>query len=139
MVRFVSEPTFVQAYNPRRRIMGFDVGKKYVGVSISDSKNFMALPLDVLQRDSVKKTKLDKKLRKHIESYDPQILAVGIPYEYPKTRIMIEEFIRDLWRKSHIEIPAVRVDEQHSTTEAYEFFEEYRDRSHERKRQAIVR
>jgi putative Holliday junction resolvase len=56
------------------RVMGLDVGDKYIGVAVSDDLGLTAQGIDTISRNDYLKT-----LKKIIEDYDIKSIVVGLP------------------------------------------------------------
>ena len=59
------------------RILGLDLGKKRIGVAISDESGAIALPLKVMQRSG---TEALAEISRMAEEYSCKTVVVGIPY-----------------------------------------------------------
>ncbi|CAK9184601.1 unnamed protein product [Ilex paraguariensis] len=67
---------------PRGRLLGLDVGHKYVGLAVSDPQNHIVSPLSVLLR---KKTNIDMMVG-DFQSLISELSLVGFIFGYPFDR-----------------------------------------------------
>lgn len=87
------------------RLLGLDVGDKYVGLAVSDTTNKVASPLAVLLR---KKTNIDL-MAKDLQSLVSELSLGGFVFGYPSDRrntnqdgMHIKLFINDLCRTGEL-------------------------------------
>ena len=59
------------------RVLGLDVGEKWIGVAISDETFTIATPLETIERTSNKEAY--DKIHDLIEKYDVKKIVVGLP------------------------------------------------------------
>lgn len=88
------------------RILGLDVGKKRIGVAVSDPLNITAQGLDTINRKDTK-TVLDK-IHALIKEYDAEKIVVGLPINMDGSKgnsaELVEEFTALLKKDISIEI-----------------------------------
>ncbi|KAA8522399.1 hypothetical protein F0562_013240 [Nyssa sinensis] len=90
----------------RGRLLGLDVGDKYVGLAVSDTHNRIASPLSVLLR---KKTNIDLMVA-DFQSLISELALVGFIFGYPFDRqrsspdaVQVKLFIDDLCKTGKLE------------------------------------
>ena len=106
---------FVTLLPPQGRLLGLDVGKKTIGLALSDASRIIASPLFTIERSSFKKdmTQLAAFIKEHAAAG----LVVGYPVnmdgsEGPRTQ-STRGFIREL--KKHTPLPVLLWDERMTT------------------------
>ncbi|XP_048564603.1 putative pre-16S rRNA nuclease [Triticum urartu] len=62
------------------RLLGLDVGSKYVGLAVSDQKNRIALPLSVLGRTKTNINLMADDFKTLVKNYSLAGLVVGYPF-----------------------------------------------------------
>jgi len=70
----------VGSKNKATRLLGLDVGSKYVGVSVSDEKNRIALPLSVLCRTKTNVNLMADDFKTLVSKYSIAGFVVGYPF-----------------------------------------------------------
>lgn len=60
------------------RVLGLDLGKKRIGVAISDESGAIALPLKVMQRSGTENALVE--ISRMAEEYSCKTIVVGVPY-----------------------------------------------------------
>ncbi|HCC69279.1 MAG TPA: Holliday junction resolvase RuvX [Nitrospiraceae bacterium] len=98
------------------RVMGLDVGDKYIGLAVSDTIGITAQGLTTVERDS----RWTQELMKIIEEYEVTSIVVGIP-KMLNGSIGVQgekvlKFIEEL--KGVIDLPIFQWDERLSTVAA---------------------
>lgn len=68
--------------NERGRLMGLDVGDKYVGLALSDFDNKIASPFSVLVRKKSNASLMAADFKSLISKYSLKGLVIGVPFEY---------------------------------------------------------
>lgn len=106
------------------RFLCFDVGSKSLGVSISDEKNIIAIPLENYFFEEKDVDNLLKKALALLEKYKITKLLIGYPKktngEKPEIAFFIDDFIEKIKQKTNVEI--ILIDERFSTKRAKELF-----------------
>lgn len=102
------------------KILSIDVGKKTLGIAISDKLRTLATPYPTIRRT---KWKNDKKIiEKYIKENDVEIFVVGWPVFLDGTKSsitdMAESFADTL--EKEFSLPVMLVDESYSTNQAEE-------------------
>ena len=97
--------------------LAFDVGRKRTGVAYASRYLGRAEPQGSLQAEGDRRWPL---VARHIETWQPQALVVGVPFhpdgaEHDNTRFA-RRFAREL--RHRFGLPVFEVDERYSTTEA---------------------
>jgi len=122
-MNFVSFHNFLKFFNPKLRFVGFDIGARYIGVSISDDMNRYAAP--VL---SFEMKKVDGKFRQFMaaNSHVIQAAVVGVTEEniYP-----IQLQLEKVWSLYHISanrVPIILENEDYSTFDALNQMENHK-------------
>ncbi|KAK4345507.1 hypothetical protein RND71_035683 [Anisodus tanguticus] len=89
------------------RLLGLDVGNKYIGLAVSDTTNKVASPLAVLVR---KKTNIDL-MAKDLQSLVSDLSLGGFVFGYPFDRqkisrdaVQVKLFIDDLCRMGNLKV-----------------------------------
>jgi putative Holliday junction resolvase len=103
---------------PRKRILGLDVGDKRIGVAVSDELRKIAQPVQTVERTSTPKD--FQAIAEIADQYEAASVVVGLPIRLdgtssPQTE-KVREFIKQL--KRYITIPVVSWDERLTTTAA---------------------
>ncbi|MFZ3073497.1 MAG: Holliday junction resolvase RuvX [Thermodesulfobacteriota bacterium] len=60
------------------RVLGLDLGKKRIGVAISDESGSIAMPLMAVERSGIENTITE--ISRIVEEYSCKTIVVGIPY-----------------------------------------------------------
>ena len=101
------------------RSMGLDVGKRRIGVSVSDTQKVIAKPVGVIDRH--KQDAIGSILTQALKQQADEIV-VGYPYHangnISEQALTVERFVSAMRRR--IQIPIVFYDERYSTVEAIE-------------------
>ena len=97
--------------------LAFDVGRKRTGVAYASRFLGRAEPQGSIQAEGDRRWPL---VARHIETWQPQALVVGVPFhpdgaEHDNTRFA-RRFAREL--RHRFSLPVFEVDERYSTTEA---------------------
>ena len=98
--------------------LAFDVGRKRTGVAYASRFLGRAEPQGSIQAEGDRRWPL---VARHIETWQPQALVVGVPFhpdgaEHDNTRFA-RRFAREL--RHRFGLPVFEVDERYSTTEAH--------------------
>ncbi|MGO3751243.1 MAG: Holliday junction resolvase RuvX [Peptoniphilaceae bacterium] len=100
------------------RILGLDVGDKWIGVALSDELGFTAQPLLTIKRDSNKQTY--EEISKIIKEYGIRKVVVGLPKNMNNTlgpqSEKVRKFSDKLGNKFDVEI--IYIDERMTTMAA---------------------
>lgn len=90
------------ALQGRKRLMGLDVGVKYLGVAVSDPKCRIAIPLSVLNLTQSTFSKNMEELQSLVEQYNVAGFAVGYPISISGLRsaqtVKVDEFVTAVQR-----------------------------------------
>ena len=107
----------------KRKILGLDLGKKRIGVSISTSDMSGALPLRTIQYSGIKD--LVEELSEIIKTHDIKAMIIGLPINMDGSEGKGSQSIRDKSNKilSFFELPYCFWDERLSTMAAARFYE----------------
>lgn len=107
--------TLLEHLTKDQTLLGLDVGKKTIGLALSDSSYIIASPLKTILR---KKFKLDmEELQKAIDQYQVGGLVIGMPYnmngtEGPRCQ-SVKDFSKEL--EKYIDLPYCFYDERLSS------------------------
>ena len=116
------------------RVLGLDVGEKWIGVAISDETFTIATPLETIERTSNKEAY--DKIHDLIEKYDVEKIVVGLPKNMNNTLgptcQMVQKFSEKLKNKFRLEL--VYVDERMTTLMAKDVLMEASVRRENRKK-----
>lgn len=109
-------PSFWQNCSEEGRFLGIDVGKKTLGLSLSDTRGVVATPFTTILR---KKWSHDQKvLHAFIEKENVQGIVVGLPLTFAGKRNTqcqsVRDFSKNLLRIVPL-LPLVEADERFST------------------------
>jgi len=107
----------------KHKILGLDLGKKRIGVSISTSDMSGALPLRTIQYSGIKD--LVEELSEIIKTHDIKAMVIGLPINMDGSEGKGSQSIRDKSIKilSFFELPYCFWDERLSTVAAARFYE----------------
>ena len=107
----------------KHKILGLDLGKKRIGVSISTSDMSGALPLRTIQYSGIKD--LVEELSEIIKTHDIKAMVIGLPINMDGSEGKSSQSIRDKANKllSFFEMPYSFWDERLSTSAAARFYE----------------
>ena len=107
----------------KHKIIGLDLGKKRIGVSISTSDMDGALPLRTIQYSSIKD--LVEELSEIIKTHDIKAMVVGLPINMDGSEGKSAQSIRDKSKNilSFFEMPYSFWDERLSTAAVARFYE----------------
>ena len=107
----------------KHKIIGLDLGKKRIGVSISTSEMDGALPLRTIQYSNIKD--LIEELSVIIKTHDIKAMVIGLPINMDGSEGKSSQSIRDKSNKilSFFEMPYSFWDERLSTTAVARFYE----------------
>ena len=107
----------------KHKIIGLDLGKKRIGVSISTSNMDGALPLRTIQYSGIKD--LVEELSEIIKTHDIKAMVIGLPINMDGSEGKGSQSIRDKSIKilSFFELPYCFWDERLSTVAAARFYE----------------
>ncbi len=113
---FAVEVSKNKGYTYHMRVLGLDMGKKRIGVAVSDALGITAQPLTYIERRSLKKDM--ERIKELAHSYGVDTIVVGLPIRMDgslgKEAIEIEEFARKL--EETLSIRVVTWDERLSTS-----------------------
>ena len=110
-----------------KKLISLDLGKKRIGIAISDNKQIITTPLTV-----VDKKELFKKLPKIITEYSLGGILIGIPLNPSKKNSNSGQMIKDMTEninnflvKNNYELPIFFWDESYTSLEAEELTENF--------------
>jgi putative holliday junction resolvase len=109
------------AYNPKYvsgRILALDVGKKRIGLAVSDELGWTAQGLDTLERTRIRDDLA--RLKELAEQWSVQTLLVGQPLHMSGEPSRQSEYTREFASrlKEHLSLPVVFWDERLTSVEA---------------------
>tara|TARA_B100000287_G_scaffold394059_1_gene407818 strand:+ start:3285 stop:3749 length:465 start_codon:yes stop_codon:yes gene_type:complete len=120
-----------------KKLISLDLGKKKIGIAISDSKHIITTPLTV-----VDKKELFKKLLKIIIEYSLGGILIGIPLNPSKKNSNSEQMVKDMTEninnflvKNNYELPIFFWDESYTSLEAEELTEKFFKNTKKQKKQ----
>jgi len=100
------------------RILGLDIGKKYIGIAITDETGTISQPLASFTRKGLKQDLIifDKFIKKH----NIKKIIVGYPLNMDDTENEMSRFIKKFYHKirDRWDIPVILWDERLTTEEA---------------------
>ena len=112
-----------------KKILSIDLGKKKVGLAISNTKHTVTTPIKNMLRNKL----FHENIQKIILEYDVGAILVGLPLNYDKSLNKISQFIVDISKnmdlyliENKINLPIYFWDENFSSFEAetlvYDFY-----------------
>lgn len=125
------------ALGPRRRLLGLDVGRKTIGLAVSDSNHVVASPLETIRR---RKLAIDlTALAEIIDKYQAGGIVIGLPIsmdgqEGPACQ-SVRQFARNLDAASEIDIAFW--DERFSTAAVQRMLVDEADMSRRRRAEVV--
>jgi len=97
------------------RILGLDVGDRWIGVALSDPEGILASPLTRITRTGTEAT--IGAILQLVRQYEVKRIVAGLPYSMQgglgQQAIKVLDFLHEL--RQHLEIPVEGVDERLST------------------------
>jgi len=100
------------------RILGLDVGDRWIGVALSDPEGILASPLTRITREGTEAT-IEAILRL-VRQHQVRRIVAGLPYSMKgglgQQALKVLDFLQEL--RQHLEIPVEAVDERLSTVAA---------------------
>lgn len=108
-----------KAYQPQGRLLGLDIGKKNIGISLSDAQWCIASPLTVIS--DARFLKVVQLLQQYSTEYHITLVIVGLPLNMngdsgPQCQ-WVKQYVHNLERKLYL--PFFFQDERLSTKAAY--------------------
>ena len=100
-------------------LLGFDYGKKVIGVAVGQTVTLTATPLEIIK---VKNNQVNWMLiHSLIKQWQVDALVVGIPKDLPLNKQHITQACVDFPQnlKKHTQIPVFLIDEQYTSVAAY--------------------
>ena len=104
-----------------KKILSIDLGKKKVGIAISNNKHTVTTPIKNMLRNKL----FHENIKKIILEYDVGAILVGLPLNYDKSLNKISQFIVDISKnmdlyliENKINLPIFFWDENFSSFEA---------------------
>lgn len=116
------------------KYIGIDYGHKRIGLAVSDVLGFMAMPLEIIERQSLQK---DVSVIKNIvEKYAIESIVVGLPVNMDGSEGPLAEQARDFGEKllEEIKIPVEYFDERLTTAQTERMLVEEADMSREKRK-----
>ena len=103
----------------KSRLIGLDMGKKRIGVSISDDKRKIAIPLETIYFKNI--TILTKKIKEIIADYNIGAVVYGDPINMDGSKGSSSQSVKDRIAilSNNIKIPFIAWDERLSTVAAF--------------------
>ena len=103
----------------KSRLLGIDIGKKRIGISISDDKRLIAMPLKTVVTSSL--NEFIKEIKYLVNENNIQGLIIGDPINMDGSHGKASQSIRDksTMISKKIEVPTVLWDERLSTVGAF--------------------
>lgn len=103
---------------PPSRILALDVGKKRIGLAVSDELGLTAQGIETLQRDRIREDL--EKLRNIAEKWRVGLLLVGKPLHMSGDESRQSEYTREFAERlgNHLGLPVVFWDERLTSAEA---------------------
>ncbi len=105
--------------NTPGRALGLDLGEQRIGVAISDDRQSVATPLEVIQAND--RTLADARIAALVDEWEPSVIVIGMPYQLDggegsaakRTRAVIKRL------SATLSPPIVTYDERLSTVSAH--------------------
>lgn len=100
------------------RMMGLDVGEKWIGVALSDPCGILASPLTRINRAGVEPAL--EAIRRLVSEHEVKLVVAGLPYSMDGSLGQQAERVRDFLQKlsESLEVPIETWDERLSTVAA---------------------
>ncbi|KAK4262758.1 hypothetical protein QN277_028272 [Acacia crassicarpa] len=98
--------TMKETKGKRGRLLGLDVGDKYVGIAVSDPANQVASPLSVLVRTKTNVDLMASDFNLLISKFSLKGFVVGVPFDRQRVHseaVLVKTFIDDLSRTEKLE------------------------------------
>lgn len=97
------------------RILGLDIGEKYIGIAVSDALELTAQGLETLKRTNLAKD--IEKIKKIIEQYQVDRIVIGLPWLLTGEKgVKVAEVLKFKNKlQEYIDLPLVDWDERLST------------------------
>lgn len=107
-----------EAGRPRGRVLALDVGKKRIGLAVSDELGITAQGIETLQRTRIR-TDLEK-LKEIARQWNVRSLLVGYPLHMSGSESRQSEYTREFAERlgRYLELPVVFLDERLTSVEA---------------------
>ncbi len=117
------------------RILGLDIGERWIGIAISDPEGILASPLTVISRAGVKAT--IEAILGLIRQYEVGRIVAGLPYSMDGSLGQQAQQVRDFLSRlsPHLDIPLETWDERLSTVAAERMMAEAGTRKGKKKKQ----
>ena len=129
----IPHPRLIPKYD---RVMGIDLGAKWMGIALSDKLQMTANPFELLRRGRTFAADAAA-LRKIIREQDVGFIVLGYPLSLDGTKNSrvqaTEAFARNLSRHGDIELPVLFWDERLTSQEANRVLETQMDLSRKRR------
>ncbi len=98
------------------RVLGLDMGRKRIGVAVSDTLGITAQPLALIERTGRKR--LTEKIKEFVQKYDVNTIVIGLPIRMDGTcgrdALEVKEFAETLQKA--LSLTVVTWDERFSTS-----------------------
>ena len=103
---------------PRGRILALDVGKKRIGLAVSDELGITAQGIETLQRTRIREDL--EQLREIASRWNVQILLIGRPLHMSGTESRQSNYTQEFAERlqHHVQLPIVFWDERLTSAEA---------------------
>ncbi len=100
------------------RILALDVGKKRIGLAVSDGLNVLAVGLDTLHRTRIREDL--HKLQQIVTAHEVKLLLVGRPLHMSGSESRQSEYTREFAQRlgEYVELPVEFWDERLTSAEA---------------------
>lgn len=127
----------IASLDSRRRLLGLDVGKKTVGLAISDSQHVVASPLETIRR--TKLTNDLAHLSETIATHEAGGLVIGLPVSMDGTEGPACQSVRQFARNidAAIDIEIAFWDERLSTAAVQRMLVDEADMSRQRRAEVV--
>ena len=104
--------------SPRGRILALDVGKKRIGLAVSDELGITAQGIDTLQRTRIREDL--EQLREIASRWNVQTLLIGRPLHMSGTESSQSNYTQEFAERlqHHLQLPVVFWDERLTSVEA---------------------
>jgi putative Holliday junction resolvase len=107
------------------RMASLDVGKKYIGIAITDETGAIATPFQTYKRQTLK---LDLQFFDYfIKKYKIKKLIIGYPLNFDDTENEMSRFVKKFYHKlkDRWGIPVILFDERYTTDEAENIIKQF--------------
>lgn len=117
-VKFLKYKDIKKTLKPPFKLMGLDVGTKFVGIAISNNNNTQAIPFETLMRKS---NDFHTRFLSNFFLYQIHAVVVGVPVDEEFYTNRIINFVQETWKINGLyKIPVILQDEWGTTAEVLE-------------------